>query len=82
MIVGIVKTFLPNRQFGFLQTEDGREIFFHTSNIENGIPKLGQSAQFELGPAVKLGKPDMAVRIQLIHEGLDALAAADSKAGQ
>jgi cold shock CspA family protein len=82
MIVGIVKTFLPNRQFGFLQTEDGREIFFHISNIKNGIPKLGQSAQFELGPAVKLGQPDMAVRIQLIHEGLDSLASADSKAGQ
>jgi cold shock CspA family protein len=63
---GIVRTFIPNRRFGFLMLDDGRDVFFHQNDF-HGTPILGQRVEFELGPAVSFGKPPQAANIQPVE---------------
>jgi cold shock CspA family protein len=65
---GLVTTFFPDRQFGFLDVL-GRTVFFHASAYPLGVlPKVGQRVTFELGEPVKLGKPKQAVNITPLPE--------------
>lgn len=61
---GIVKSWNPERGFGWIRTSDGRQFFLHITNYDRcgrGIPKVDQAIQFELGENVRTGK------IQAVH---------------
>ena len=64
---GIIRTYFPDRKFGFiLRDDDGKDVFFHQINFEKGTPVLGERVEFELGDPVKLGMPKQAVNITLV----------------
>lgn len=51
MVKGTVKWFSEKKGYGFLSTEDGKDVFVHYTAIEkNGFKKLkeGQSVEFEI----------------------------------
>jgi cold shock protein len=58
---GTIKKLVRERGFGFIQADDGREIFFHHSVLQGlnfGDLKEGQSVKFEVehgdkGPRAK-----------------------------
>lgn len=48
---GIIKRVIRDRGFGFIRAEDGKEIFFHRSSLQElnfDSLKEGQSVEFEL----------------------------------
>ena len=52
---GTVKLFDPNKGYGFLVVEGGKDVFFHVSSIEAPVPEFiraGQAVEFnvEKGP--------------------------------
>jgi cold shock protein len=56
MPTGTVKFFNNEKGFGFIRTDEGREIFVHFSNIQgSGYRSLdeGQAVEFEIGPGRK-----------------------------
>jgi CspA family cold shock protein len=64
MPTGTVKFFNAEKGFGFIRTDQGREIFVHYSNIQgSGYRSLdeGQAVEFEIGPGRK-GDEALAVR--------------------
>jgi cold shock CspA family protein len=40
-ITGKVARFVRPRAFGFIKSDDGRDIFFHASFITGGLPRRG-----------------------------------------
>lgn len=73
----VVISFFPDRRFGFMRTESGKEVFFHVTGFPAGVkPRPGDRVTFELGEPVKLGRPKQAVNIQVES----ALISASSKA--
>ncbi|MGH9343387.1 MAG: cold-shock protein [Terriglobia bacterium] len=48
---GTIKRLIRDRGFGFLRTDDGQEVFFHRSALENldfdGL-REGEKVEFEL----------------------------------
>ena len=51
MVKGTVKWFSEKKGYGFLSTEDGKDVFVHYTAIEkDGFKKLkeGQSVEFEI----------------------------------
>jgi cold shock protein len=59
---------LIDRGFGFIKTDDGKDLFFHRSEIE-GVEfsslKIGLEVEFEIGQDKK-GRPQ-AVKVRLIE---------------
>jgi len=58
MATGTVKFFNDQKGFGFIEREDGEDVFVHFSNIEQterGRRTLldGQKVEFEVGPGRK-----------------------------
>jgi cold shock protein len=55
MANGTVKFFNTQKGFGFITQENGEEIFFHISNIDdsNFEPKEGDTVSFEVGEGRK-----------------------------
>jgi CspA family cold shock protein len=53
---GKIKKLVSDRGFGFIQAEDGKDLFFHHSEV-NGIPfeqlREGQVVEFALGQGKK-----------------------------
>jgi len=77
---GIIRTFFPNRHFGFIvRGDDAKDIFFHQTDF-HGMPTLGQQVEFELGPAVMLGKPEQAVRVKPIASAVASTALTNQEA--
>lgn len=73
---GIIVCFIDNRRYGFIQCNiDGRDasIYFHISNFIEGVPALGHAVEFELGPAVRLGKPPQAINIRVMALSVDTV---------
>jgi cold shock CspA family protein len=62
---GVLKTVITRRQFGFISGDDGREIFVHQDNCVGYTLKLGDRVQYDIGPAITLGRPDMAINVRL-----------------
>jgi len=57
---GTIKKLVGDRGFGFIQTEDGSDIFFHRSQVENDAfdtLREGQSVNYEKGTDPRRGKP-------------------------
>ena len=67
MLKGTI-TQLVDRGFGFIKTEDGKELFFHRSEIVGGEfsrLRAGQEVEFEMGQDKK-GR-SAAVKVTLIE---------------
>lgn len=47
---GKVKNFNKDRGFGFITTEDGKDVFFHYSSIvdENKTAEIGEPVEFDV----------------------------------
>jgi len=57
---GTIKKLVGDRGFGFIQTEDGSDIFFHRSQVEGDAfdtLREGQSVTDEKGMDPRRGKP-------------------------
>ncbi|MFC1941778.1 cold-shock protein [Chloroflexota bacterium] len=68
---GPIKKLMDNG-FGFIQTEEGKDLFFHRNEIE-GVEfsslRAGQEVEFEMGQDSK-GRPQ-AVKVRLVETQLD-----------
>jgi cold shock CspA family protein len=73
---GVVKEILPERGFGYLETDDGREIYFnHASVLDSHFPEL------RIGSKVKFAeesgeKGPQASTVKLVHPRKQARSAA------
>lgn len=61
---GTVKFFNSNKGFGFIIAENGKELFFHISEITGTEPRDGDSVTFELGSGPK---GPCAVKVAVVH---------------
>ena len=63
---------LMDRGFGFIKTEEGKDLFFHRNEIE-GVEfsslRAGQEVEFEMGQDSK-GRPQ-AVKVRLVETQVD-----------
>jgi cold shock CspA family protein len=66
-----------SRNFGFIWSDElQRRVFFHVSQIKNGVLQESQQCLFELASG-KPGLPEQAVKVVISPQaGLDALRAA------
>tara|TARA_Y100001970_G_scaffold278626_1_gene384586 strand:- start:1510 stop:1728 length:219 start_codon:yes stop_codon:yes gene_type:complete len=48
---GTVKWFNRVKGFGFIEKEDGNDVFVHKSDVESGTLHDGDEVEFELGEA-------------------------------
>lgn len=53
LISGVVRSFMPEKGFGFIQGDDGRSYFVHSKSVEGGELFDGQSVVFEGQPGPK-----------------------------
>ena len=54
-MTGKIKLFDPNKGYGFIERQGGKDVFFHVSSIEAPVPesiRAGQAVEFsvEKGP--------------------------------
>ena len=52
MAQGTVKWFNQKKGFGFIEQEDGEDLFFHHTQVE-GVIEDGDSVEFEVGEGPK-----------------------------
>lgn len=54
MLYGTIVEYFPDKSFGFIRPDSGKDIFFHISTVEAGETppkiKLGQPVKYELTP--------------------------------
>ncbi len=71
MTKGTIKKLMDNG-FGFIVTEEGKDLFFHRNEIE-GVEfsslRAGQEVEFEMGQDRK-GRPQ-AVKVRLVETQVD-----------
>ena len=71
MTKGTIKKLMDNG-FGFINTEEGKDLFFHRNEIE-GVEfsslRAGQEVEFEMGQDSK-GRPQ-AVKVRLVETQVD-----------
>jgi cold shock CspA family protein len=68
MMKGAITQLVTDRGFGFIKTEDGKELFFHrneTVGVEFSRLRIGQEVTFEMGQDKK-GR-SQAVKVTLIE---------------
>lgn len=53
MGTGKVKFFNATKGFGFITQDNGKDIFFHISEVQGAEPQDGDSVQFEVGESDK-----------------------------
>ena len=66
MVKGTIRRLIPDRGYGFIKTEDEKDLFFHRNDIE-GVEfaslSEGQEVEFEVGQG-RDGRPQ-AVKVRL-----------------
>ena len=50
---GIVKFFNSTKGFGFITREEGKDLFFHISEVQGQEPRDGDKVEFEEGEGRK-----------------------------
>ena len=64
MPTGKVKWFDVEKGFGFLSSDDGGDVFVHTSALPDGVPSLKPGARVEFGVAEgRRGQQALSVRV-------------------
>jgi cold shock protein len=54
MTAGTIKKLVPDRGFGFIAAEDGKEYFFHRSGVQDFDTLVGgETVSFEIEPSPK-----------------------------
>ncbi len=53
MSTGTVKFYNASKGFGFITPEDGKDLFFHVSEIQGQEPHDGDKVEFEIGESKK-----------------------------
>jgi cold shock CspA family protein len=57
MASGTIKNFLTDKSFGFIRTDSGADVFFHSSAVKAGdMEKIVKGAEVEFDLALKKGK--------------------------
>lgn len=68
MIIGVIKNLVKERGFGFIKTQDGRNLFFHKTGLKNRrfeLLKKGDVVEFDIVQSLKGPK---AVNIKVKEE--------------
>jgi len=53
MSMGTVKFYNASKGFGFITQEDGKDIFFHVTEVQGQEPQDGDKVEFEVGEGKK-----------------------------
>ena len=53
MKTGTIKFFNASKGFGFITMYDGKDLFFHVSEIQGQEPQDGDAVEFEIGEGRK-----------------------------
>ncbi|MBU2705151.1 cold-shock protein [Zooshikella marina] len=53
MSTGTVKFFSETKGFGFITPSEGKDLFFHVSQIQGHEPRDGDKVEFEVGESQK-----------------------------
>lgn len=67
---GQIKKLVTDRGFGFIQPEEGADVFFHHASVEGGVfddLQVGQSVEFETSSGGDSGKGPRAERVRLVE---------------
>lgn len=65
MAVGIVKWYSEEKGYGFIEQEDGRDLFVHYSQVRGKLNR-GDKVQYELGEGKK---GPCATKVKLLESG-------------
>jgi len=63
---GIIKFYQYARGYGFIESEDGTEYWYHVSSLEprDAYPQKGEGVEFDVKKASRKGLNDIAIRIR------------------
>lgn len=53
MSTGTVKFYNASKGFGFITQENGKDIFFHVTEVQGQEPQDGDKVEFEVGEGKK-----------------------------
>ena len=53
MSTGTVKFFNTDKGFGFISPDDGKDLFFHVSEIRGEEPQDGDKVEYDIGEGKK-----------------------------
>jgi cold shock CspA family protein len=75
---GRVNFFNDVRSYGFIKSDEGEKYFFHATRVVDhsevsGTRLVGKRVQFDLAPAISLGKKHQAVNVRVAQNGMGLL---------
>jgi CspA family cold shock protein len=64
MLIGKIKAWNPDRGFGWIAGDDGRDVFCHFTQMNFREPKVGLVVQYDTRISPRAGKPE-AINVSL-----------------